>query len=234
MIIKMNDFISMYLAIMHKNGLDHILISDFIEIVKLIYDSSEFEDITERLDLFQIKEENFYEHPFTKSLDDNGLWIFEITDEQTEEIFDKFDSETDLLTKAINKYAFSKYLETQTDGTIKMECDDPDGDYTLNRVTEPFNECETILFTDGTIEDLGVKHSDQMYSSYRDIIVKGSTFTILVDYQNKKPLAAEMRVSTMIDYSMVYEEAKKLMMGLSFAYDEDIKDSPKVYKFKRN
>lgn len=232
--IRPQEFITIYLAIMGENEIECIKIPDLIEVIKILYNSKDFKELVDKLELESFCDDDFYNHPYTKKLDDDGFLFFDISDDEIEEVFKRYDRESELLTQAINKLSAAKYVDMRSNGKIKMAYDDPSGDYSLQIITEPFNNCESKIFTDGNIQNIGLKQGDELYNFFREVKVSDATFSIIVDYRNDIPLGAEIRAGTSADYLMVNQEARQLLKGLNFSYDEVVNEQPKVYKYKLN
>ena len=230
-----NEFISLYLAILSANNTTYSTVLDFAETIKIMIDSAEFTKLMVKIKNTKFEETDFVDHQYTTYLDqDTGAWCFEINQDDQKEIFKNHKEEISILAKAIQKLEKSKEIKEKSNGRIKMAYDDSNGVFSLDLYDEPLNRCETRLYTDGVIKDLGTTNKEEPFHLVRDVKVSKSTYTILVDYRNNVPLGAEIRGFTTTNFEMVYEEAKRLMMGLYFSYDENIKQNPKAYKFKRN
>lgn len=235
MVINPKEFLDLYFAVMKENEITCINIADISEVIRIIYASSEFRKLKEKLNINNLDVADILNHDFTIKLDENGILDFSVTDEEKDKILIKDIEITNLLQNAIFKRSISGMLALQSRGAIKFKYDESDGTYNLQCTQEnPISEGETRIYTDGTIEELPNNDFKTLYSNARDVNVTNSTYTILVDLVQGKPVEVELRGQACGDYLMMAQEALRLLHGIEESYRafDDIK--PKIYRRKIN
>ena len=234
MVIEATEFLDLYLAVMKKNEIKAIRISDIPEVIRILYASKEFEMYSRKLKIEKIAVADLEDHRFAVNIDPSGVFEFSMPDDEFYKIMMKNPEDTRALTNAINKRAVAGYTERISGGTIAFKYDDPDGKYVLPCIlNEPANQCETRIFTDGKIVSDTIRKNHDMYTMKRDVEIKESTYTIMIDYKNDIPEAAEVRALTQGDLIIISEEAKQLMRGRIESYDTN-NEIPRSYTLRRH
>ena len=231
--IEANRFLDLLFSVLQGTGLNEIDISEIPEIIKIIYSSKEFDSFKGKLKIEDLKVDHLLKHRFTSCLDEDGVLEFKVDKKDEEEILLKDIFDTNSMQTAINKRLIIRYIEGQNKEKVSFKYDDPDGEYNLPFKDNPLDECETKIFTDGTLEKDEVK-DDKFYSKVRIVKVANSTYTIMVDYEKNVPLNAEIRATSNGDFLMVCEEVKNILNGQINSYDVTNPVKPRTYRFKRH
>jgi len=179
----------------------------------------------EDLDLNLIKS-----HPFTKEITDDESIKFELNDEQIAEILDNNSENVEQMAVAISKVNYSRYIEKKSEGKIKISYDNSDGDYEIGSYDSPLEEFETKVYTDGEVIDKGVFYEGGIFEKSRKINIRNSSYSIVVDYNGKKPLASVVRVMENSMLLMAVEEANNIIQGINLSHEAIIDKNPKIYK----
>ncbi len=230
--IDSKNFLNLYYAIMSENGIEKIRLYDIVEIVKAIYSSSETKELASCLNIEDLNLPVIIEHPFTKNVTDDEIIEFYVSDDDIDKILEKYSNYANQMALAINKVTYSKYIEKKSEGKIKILYDDSDGDYEITSSDSPYEDCETKVFTDGNVDDNGITLGNEMFLKNRKIVISNSTYSIVVDYKNKKPVYSEARAMSSEMIPMVIEETNDIMNGIDISHNIFLDKRPKVYKRK--
>ncbi len=232
--MKINSevFLNIYYALMGENEIESTYLYNIVEVVKAIYSSHETAELAKSLDIEDLNLEAIIKHQFTKEVTDDEVIKFEISDDEIDQILDKYSEYSDQFAKAINKSIYASFIEKESDGKIKLSYDDSDGEYEIISGDSPIDNKETKVFTDGDIEDNGVTSDEQFLAKKRKMTISNSTYTIVVDYSGGQPLLADTRVMSSEMIPIAIEEAKSLIRGVDISHNVFLDKIPKIYKRK--
>lgn len=236
MVIDKDKYVELLLAVTQSFDSNYVSIEAIGKIIDVLCSSKEFEDVARRLDLTGMSLETIQECEYvTGDIDELGFITFEIPEEKMQEILDRDPEATVAFNNASIKYGYAKYTEYNSDDAAHFDFDDPDGEYTLQYVTDASNECETMLFTDGDLKENKIEPDfDSDYTYNRDISVENATFSIALGTKRGKPTGITIRGLSIGNYLFMVQEALKLLKGLNTGYTVIEKEKPRVFKLMRN
>lgn len=228
------EFFDLLFAILQENEVTSVNINDVVETIKILYESEEFEDFTDKIEMDRIQANDIINHPFVESIDDETIINIKVKDKQKDEILRRNITDTAMLANAINKKAFVTYVKVLSNGKIAFEYDDPDGSYRIASYETPFEKKDTRIYTDGTITKIELPTSSDVLQKEVDVNVTNSTYTIMVSYENELPVSAEMRATSDAGFNIVCHDALQLMENHSEPYITEDEEKPYSYELIRH
>ena len=232
--IGIDNFLNIFYSVMNNDEIDAVDIADVVETLKIIFSSSEFQMVSSRLDINEFSEEHIIKNKYTIDLDDNGIISFEVPESERAEIISKNQIDAGYIQQAINKCAMAKLLNIYTKGVAQFKYDNPNGVYNMPKVDLPDYKTESKLFTDGVCTNNTLYKSNENNSNTRTVKIDDATFSLFVYYIDSYVDKIEARGTFYGDYTILLEEAKRILNYIDYSYDEVISTSPKVYKYKRH
>lgn len=232
--INKEEFLNILFAIMKDNDVNIMNLNDITEIIVTIYSSKEFIVLMDTLEIHDMIVDDVLSNDYVKNINKEGFIEFDLDGDEIDEIISKYETISSLITKAINKMIVKRYIEQKSEGKIVFKYDDPNGTYDLPYISNAMNECETQIYTDGTIAENIMKKEYGVYNKSRNVKVENATYTIMADIQNNKVKAVEIRGLFVGDYMFMTNEAENILLRQTSGYDEVDKEKPKIYKFKKH
>lgn len=232
--IGIDKFLNIFYSIMNNDEIDAVDIADIAETIKIIFSSDEFQMISTRLDINEFSDDNIMNNKYTLGLDENGIVSFEVPEKERVKIITNNKVDSGYIQQAINKCAMAKLLNFTTNGVVQFKYDNPNGLYNMPTAELPEYKAESKLFTDGDLTNNTFYKSNENDSCTRTIKLDNATFSLFAYYIDSFVDKIEVRGTYYGDYTLLLEESKKLLNYIDESYDEVIKESPKVYKYKRH
>ena len=147
--IDANTFLNIFYSIMNNDDIYSVDIIDIVEVLKIVYSSSEFKMVSTRINLNEYNEDVIKNHKYTNEIDEDGIVCFEVPKEERAFILKNNGIDAGLIQQAINKRAIAKYLESEFNGDVELKYENPNGLYSLYFTDEVEYKAESKIFSDG-------------------------------------------------------------------------------------
>ena len=230
--IESNEFLDLFFAVMKENKKEKIDVMDIGNVLNVVFSSKEFNYLNNLIDLESLNGKKILEHKYLKDINKDGVITIKMSEKDKDEVKEKSPFAFMFLSDAFNKYYIMEDIKEKTEGMITFVNDYPDGNYELPYFAYPMEEKEERIYTDGEIENIINEKGEELYQNTRYVNIKDSTYSIIVDYNNNKPIAAEIRGISLGNYKLMCDEAYTLMRNDTSNYQLITKDKPKVYTLR--
>ena len=230
--IKINKFLYIFYSIMNNEDVYSIDIVDIVETIKIIFASDEFKIVSPRLAINEFSEREIENHKFTQEIDEDGIISFNVPDEDRKKILKNNAVDAGYIQQAINKRAFVKYFEKELSNVVEFKYDNPNGVYNMPLAEFSDYNAESKLYTDGELEKNKLYKNEKNNTSTRNIKLNNATFSFFLYYIDGLIDKVEVRADYKGGYTVLLDEIKRILSGVEESFNEVIKESPKVYKFK--
>lgn len=236
--ITKDKYVNLVFATMQNFKSNYVSTAVFPGILQLLYDSDEFKNVAQRLDLQDMDLDTILKNKHvTSSMDENKYVRFKMSKQEQDKIMDEDPEATVAVNNAAIKYGYVLQAAQETNGKVTFASDDPDGPYELPYSCEAGDETEAKLYTDGKIKDNHTELApdyDIPYRYNRTLDIEDSTYVIIVDERRGKVTGVTIRALTVANYQLMLYEGYKLAKGLSSGYKTEIDEKPRVYTLNRN
>lgn len=232
--LNINKYLDIFYSVMNDNNIYSTSILDMVEIVKIIFSSEDFKLLSSRLDVNEFTEDNVLNHRYTIDFDENGVVSFEVPEEKRTKIINDNMVDAGYIQMAINKRALVKQISVKSNGVFEFKYDGPDTVYEMPLIHSGDYDLDSALFTDGKLSDNHFYKRSEIGTNTRVIRVSNATFSIILFTSNGLINKGELRGLYYGDYDVLLEQAKKIMNKSTESFDEVVKESPKVYRFKKH
>lgn len=227
-----DKFLDIFYSILNNDDVYSIDIIDVVEIMKIIFSSDEFKLVSSRLDVNEFSENEVQNHKYTEEIDEDGIIVFEVPEEEREKILDENKVDAGLIQCAINKRGMAKYFVNAFNNTVELRYDNPNGLYNMPYAETPEYKADSKLFTDGCCAKNKKYKSDLNNSSTRSLVLEDATFSLFAYYMDGVIDKIEARGLFNGDYTVMLNEIKRLLAGIEDSFEVEVEDSPKVYVYK--